>query len=74
MSYTSGPISWRLPIACQVIFAFVVIVVVFGLPESPRHLYNTGCGEEGLQVLCDVRILVNLNWCQLGLMLPLGVR
>ncbi|KAI9693250.1 MAG: hypothetical protein M1822_005246 [Bathelium mastoideum] len=54
MNFTSGPIAWRLPIACQVIFTFVVIFLVFGLPESPRHLYNTGRGEEGLQVLCDV--------------------
>ena len=36
MSYVGGPISWRLPIACQMIFCFVVIVMVCGIPESPR--------------------------------------
>ncbi|GAB7344858.1 hypothetical protein MBLNU457_3305t1 [Dothideomycetes sp. NU457] len=54
MNFVGGPIAWRLPIACQVIFAFVVIILVFGLPESPRYLYNRGEHELGLKVLCDV--------------------
>ncbi|KAF2117106.1 general substrate transporter [Lophiotrema nucula] len=54
MSFTGGSIAWRLPIACQMIFAFVVIILVFGLPESPRYLYKHGRGEEALQILCDV--------------------
>ncbi|KAL1991055.1 hypothetical protein VTN49DRAFT_5559 [Thermomyces lanuginosus] len=47
-------LAWRLPIACQMIFCFVVIILVFGLPESPRYLYNKGRNEEALKVLCDV--------------------
>ncbi|PGH23700.1 hypothetical protein AJ80_02306 [Polytolypa hystricis UAMH7299] len=54
MSFTGGPIAWRLPIGCQMIFAIVVIVLVFGLPESPRYLYNKRRNDEALQVLCDV--------------------
>ena len=27
MSFTIGPVSWRLPIACQMLFAFVSIMV-----------------------------------------------
>ena len=71
MSFVNHPvgISWRLPIACQMVFAFVsslfasssvidpskvVIVLVFGLPESPRQLYKRGKNDEALQVLCDV--------------------
>ncbi|KAK6391578.1 hypothetical protein LTR65_004413 [Meristemomyces frigidus] len=54
MSYVGGPVAWRVPIACQTIFAFVVIFLVFGIPESPRWLYYHGRNEEALQVMCDV--------------------
>ncbi|RDH29745.1 general substrate transporter [Aspergillus welwitschiae] len=54
MSYVGGQIAWRLPIACQMIFAFVVIVLVFGLPESPRYCYKEGRNEEALQILSNV--------------------
>ena len=54
MSFVGGPISWRLPIACQMIFAFVAIVMIFGCPESPRYCYKMGRNEEALQILCDV--------------------
>lgn len=56
MSFVSHPqgIAWRLPIACQMIFAILVIVLVFGLPESPRYCYQKGRSEEALQILCKV--------------------
>ena len=54
MSFVGGQIAWRLPIACQMVFAFVVIFLVFGLPESPRYCYQQGRNEEALQILCDV--------------------
>ncbi|KAI7555780.1 putative Myo-inositol transporter 1, partial [Hortaea werneckii] len=54
MRFVGGPIAWRLPIACQIIFALVVVVLVFGLPESPRWLYYHNRHDEALQVLCDV--------------------
>ncbi|KAH9825545.1 Sugar transporter TC2A11 family [Teratosphaeria destructans] len=54
MSFVGGPVAWRVPIACQTIFAFVTIFLVFGLPESPRWLYAHGRHEEALQVLCEV--------------------
>lgn len=47
-------VAWRLPIACQIIFALVVSVIIFGVPESPRYLYQKGRNEEALQVLCDI--------------------
>jgi MFS family permease len=54
MSYVPGSIAWRLPIACQVIFAGIVVVLVFGLPESPRYLYKHGQHEEALAIMCAV--------------------
>ncbi|OJJ39405.1 hypothetical protein ASPWEDRAFT_25241 [Aspergillus wentii DTO 134E9] len=54
MSYVDGAVSWRLPVACQMIFAITVIFLVFGLPESPRWLYRQGRQDEALQTLCDV--------------------
>lgn len=57
MSFAGGPIAWRLPIAFQMLFAITVIVVVFGIPESPRWLCNHGRREEALEALCAVHNL-----------------
>lgn len=56
MSFVAQPvgIAWRLPIACQLLFAFVVVLLVFGLPESPRYCYQKGRREEALQILMKV--------------------
>ncbi|KAL2106144.1 hypothetical protein VUR80DRAFT_7220 [Thermomyces stellatus] len=54
MSYTAGPIAWRLPIAFQATFAILVVVLVFALPESPRWLYARGRQEEAVAVMCAV--------------------
>jgi hypothetical protein len=34
--------------------AQIVVVLVFGIPESPRWLYAHGQNDEALQVLCEV--------------------
>ena len=39
MSFTSGPIGWRLPIACQMLFAFVRPSRTFRI--SPVHIELT---------------------------------
>ncbi|KFY46148.1 hypothetical protein V494_00583 [Pseudogymnoascus sp. VKM F-4513 (FW-928)] len=54
MSFTSGSIAWRLPIAMQIVFAIFVFLLVFGLPESPRWLYTHDRAEEAIEVLCIV--------------------
>lgn len=54
MSYVGGPIAWRLPLAFQIVFAVLVVALVFGLPESPRWLYNHGQPDEAIDVLCRV--------------------
>ena len=38
----------------SVIFAIGVIFLVFGLPESPRWLYNRDRAEEAIEVLCTI--------------------
>ncbi|KAL6901132.1 general substrate transporter [Trichoderma evansii] len=54
MSFVGGAIAWRFPIAFQIIFAIVVIILVFALPESPRWLFNHGYESEAIEVLCTV--------------------
>ena len=54
MSYVGGALGWRLPIAFQMVFALVVIVLVFALPESPRWLFNYNQESEAMGVLCNV--------------------
>ena len=36
MSYAEGAVAWRFPIAFQLVFAIIVTILLFGLPESPR--------------------------------------
>lgn len=38
MSYATGPVVWRAPIASQIIFIVLQVALVLVLPESPRWL------------------------------------
>lgn len=44
-------IAWRFPIAFQIILALFILVMIPGLPESPRWLVLKGREEEALEVL-----------------------
>lgn len=54
MSFVDGPLAWRFPIACQIIFAFVIIILIFGLPETPRWLIQQGRVDEAVEVMSKV--------------------
>ena len=53
-SYIDSDVAFRVPIGLQLLFAVLVTLIVFGLPESPRWLAKRGREQEAIQVLCDV--------------------
>jgi len=44
-------ISWRFPIAFQIIFALIMVIFILELPESPRWLILKGREQEAMEVL-----------------------
>lgn len=42
MSYVEGPVNWRLPIACQMVFAIFVVGMVFGCPSLLSYYLRAG--------------------------------
>ncbi|KAM5356574.1 hypothetical protein ACJ41O_003220 [Fusarium nematophilum] len=54
LSYAGGAMAWRLPLAFQIVFALVVVVLVFALPESPRWLFQHGRRDDAVAVMCYV--------------------
>ncbi|KAK7748708.1 hypothetical protein SLS53_000730 [Cytospora paraplurivora] len=54
-SYGSADLSWRFPIAFQIIFAFIISVPMFFLPESPRWLLTHERYEEAEVVIAALR-------------------
>ncbi|CEL08185.1 Putative Sugar transporter STL1 [Aspergillus calidoustus] len=53
-SFVGGSFAWRWPLAFQIVFALWVILVVFGVPESPRWLLKNGQKEEAIEVLSAI--------------------
>ncbi|EPS25945.1 hypothetical protein PDE_00881 [Penicillium oxalicum 114-2] len=51
LSYVESSVQWRFPVAFQIIFAILVSVGAFMLPESPRWFVMQGKDQEALQVL-----------------------
>lgn len=53
-SFVSGPISWRFPLAFQLVFMAILFATVPWLPESPRWLIAHGETDEATQILADL--------------------
>ncbi|RMD43244.1 hypothetical protein DV735_g1882, partial [Chaetothyriales sp. CBS 134920] len=45
------PVSWRFPLAFQIVFCLPILAFVMHLPESPRWLILKGLDEEAVSVL-----------------------
>ncbi|KAH8812863.1 sugar transporter family protein [Xylogone sp. PMI_703] len=56
-SFLHSSISWRFPIAFQIVFALVMLAFILELPESPRWLILKGHEEEAMSVLSALRDL-----------------
>lgn len=54
LSFVSGSISWRFPIAFQLVFSVILLATVPWLPESPRWLIAHGREVEGAEVLASL--------------------
>ncbi|GFF40254.1 sugar transporter STL1 [Aspergillus udagawae] len=54
LSFKGGALAWRLPIALQFFFIFVLYATVPWLPESPRWLLSHGNNEQALDVISRI--------------------
>ncbi|KAK6071374.1 hypothetical protein SCUP234_09688 [Seiridium cupressi] len=54
LSFVGGAIAWRLPLALQFLFLFVIFGTVPWLPESPRWLIAHGREDEAIIILADL--------------------
>ncbi|KAJ9609616.1 hypothetical protein H2200_005944 [Cladophialophora chaetospira] len=53
-SFVGGPVSWRLPLAFQFLFIFILYATVPWLPESPRWLIAHEYEDEAFKILADL--------------------
>lgn len=51
LSYVNSSVQWRFPVAFQIVFAAIVMVGMWRLPESPRWLLSHHRQEEAREVL-----------------------
>jgi hypothetical protein len=50
-------VSWRFPLAFQIVFALFLLAVIMELPESPRWLILTGKEDEAVSVIAALEDL-----------------
>lgn len=47
-------VQFRLPIILQCVFAIITIVLLLGLPETPRYLFKHDRSDRGRQILATI--------------------
>lgn len=47
-------VSWRFPLAFQIVFALIIFGSILNLPESPRWLVMKGRDEDAIEVLMSL--------------------
>lgn len=53
--HTSMPsVTWRFPLAFQIVFCIFILAFVLGLPESPRWLVYKGRSDEARDVIASI--------------------
>ncbi|MCH0629168.1 sugar porter family MFS transporter [Kocuria palustris] len=51
LSYANSSVSWRLPIALQIVFAVLVFIIILGLPDSPKWLIKKNRNQEAIYIM-----------------------
>lgn len=49
--YANNSMQWRFPVACQVLFSLIVLVLCIWIPETPRWLAQHGQKEKARHVI-----------------------
>ncbi|KAI7158077.1 general substrate transporter [Hortaea werneckii] len=52
--FSSSSLQWRFPIAMQIFFSAIVLVLCFFIPETPRWLVSRGRHEEARTVIAQL--------------------
>lgn len=53
-SYGPDNLTWRFPIAFQIVFGLILMIGIYFLPESPRWLLANDQHEDGLKVIAAI--------------------
>ncbi|CDK29797.1 unnamed protein product [Kuraishia capsulata CBS 1993] len=63
--FAKGSVSWRFPIAFQIVFAIAILPFIMKLPESPRWLLKKGHHAEALKVFASLEgVTSDDRWVQ----------